>query len=147
MQPYSGSPANLAVYLAFLKPGDKVMGLALPMGGHLTHGWNVSITGRYFTSVQYGVRKDTGRIDYDEVRDLAKKEKPAAAVGGRHRLLAALGLRDHGVDRARGRRALLRRHRPHRRAHRRRRAPVAGARTPTSSRPRRTRRCAARAAA
>ena len=82
VQPYSGSPANLAVYLAFLKPGDKVMGLALPMGGHLTHGWNVSITGRYFTSVQYGVRKDTGRIDYDEVRDLAKKERPALLWAG-----------------------------------------------------------------
>ena len=76
VQPYSGSPANLAVYLAFLKPGDKVMGLALPMGGHLTHGFNVSISGKYFTSVSYGVRKDTGRIDYDEVRDLAKKERP-----------------------------------------------------------------------
>ena len=82
VQPYSGSPANLAVYLAFLKPGDKVMGLALPMGGHLTHGWNVSITGRYFTSVQYGVRKDTGRIDYDEVRDLARREKPALIWAG-----------------------------------------------------------------
>jgi glycine hydroxymethyltransferase len=82
VQPYSGSPANLAVYLAFLKPGDKVMGLALPMGGHLTHGWNVSITGRYFTSVQYGVRKDTGRIDYNEVRDLAKKERPALLWAG-----------------------------------------------------------------
>ena len=82
VQPYSGSPANLAIYLAFLKPGDKVMGLALPMGGHLTHGWNVSITGRYFTSVQYGVRKDTGRIDYDEVRDLAKREKPALIWAG-----------------------------------------------------------------
>src|SRR6516162_15909 len=73
VQPYSGSPANLAVYLAFLKPGAKVMGLALPMGGHLTHGWNVSITGTYFTSVPYGVRKETGRIDYDQVRDQAKK--------------------------------------------------------------------------
>src|SRR5258708_28897548 len=72
VQPYSGSPANLAVYLAFLKPADKVMGLALPMGGHLTHGWRVSMTAQYFTSVQYGVRKDTGRIDYDEVRDLAR---------------------------------------------------------------------------
>jgi glycine hydroxymethyltransferase len=82
VQPYSGSPANMAVYLAFLKPGDKVMGLALPMGGHLTHGWNVSITGRYFTSVQYGVRKDTGRIDYDEVRDLAKKERPQLLWAG-----------------------------------------------------------------
>ncbi len=82
VQPYSGSPANLAVYLAFLKPGDKVMGLALPMGGHLTHGWNVSITGRYFASVGYGVRKDTGRIDYDEVRDLAKREKPQLLWAG-----------------------------------------------------------------
>jgi glycine hydroxymethyltransferase len=82
VQPYSGSPANLAVYLAFLKPGDKVMGLALPMGGHLTHGWNVSITGKYFQSVQYGVRKDTGRIDMDEVRDLARKEKPALIWAG-----------------------------------------------------------------
>jgi glycine hydroxymethyltransferase len=82
VQPYSGSPANLAVYLAFLKPGDKVMGLALPMGGHLTHGWNVSITGKYFQPVQYGVRKETGRIDYDEVRDLARKEKPALIWAG-----------------------------------------------------------------
>jgi glycine hydroxymethyltransferase len=82
VQPYSGSPANLAVYLAFLKPGDKVMGLALPMGGHLTHGWDVSITGRYFQPVQYGVRKDTGRLDYDEIRDLAKKERPALLWAG-----------------------------------------------------------------
>src|SRR3954469_11445014 len=82
VQPYSGSPANLAVYLAFLKPGDKVMGLALPMGGHLTHGWNVSITGKYFQSVQYGVRRDTGRVDYDEVRELAKKERPALLWAG-----------------------------------------------------------------
>src|SRR4051812_12772892 len=82
VQPYSGSPANMAVYFAFLKPGEKVMGLALPMGGHLTHGWNVSITGKYFQSVQYGVRKDTGRIDYDEVRDLAMKEKPGLLWAG-----------------------------------------------------------------
>jgi glycine hydroxymethyltransferase len=82
VQPYSGSPANLAVYLAFLKPGDKVMGLALPMGGHLTHGWNVSITGKYFASVGYGVRKDTGRIDHDEVRDLARKERPQLLWAG-----------------------------------------------------------------
>jgi glycine hydroxymethyltransferase len=82
VQPYSGSPANLAVYLAFLKPGDKVMGLALPMGGHLTHGWNVSITGKYFTSVGYGVRRDTGRIDYDEVRDLARRERPQLLWAG-----------------------------------------------------------------
>ncbi len=76
VQPYSGSPANLAVYFAFLQPGDTVMGMALPMGGHLTHGWNVSVTGKWFRSVQYGVRKDTGRVDLDEVRDLALKEQP-----------------------------------------------------------------------
>jgi glycine hydroxymethyltransferase len=76
VQPYSGSPANLAVYFAFVKPGDAVMGMALPAGGHLTHGWNVSITGSYFRPVQYGVRKDTHRVDLDEVRELARKEKP-----------------------------------------------------------------------
>jgi len=76
VQPYSGSPANLAVYFAFLKPGDTVMGLGLPAGGHLTHGWGVSITGSYFRSVQYGVRADTHRVDMNEVRELALKEKP-----------------------------------------------------------------------
>jgi glycine hydroxymethyltransferase len=76
VQPYSGSPANLALYLAFLQPGDTVMGMALPMGGHLTHGWNVSATGKWFRPVQYGVRKDTGRVDFDEVRSLALAERP-----------------------------------------------------------------------
>ncbi|HLQ57031.1 MAG TPA: serine hydroxymethyltransferase [Streptosporangiaceae bacterium] len=76
VQPYSGSPANLAVYLAFLRPGETVMGMALPMGGHLTHGWPVSATGKWFRSVQYGVRADTGRVDLDEVRDMARRERP-----------------------------------------------------------------------
>ena len=76
VQPYSGSPANLAVYFAFLEPGDTVMGMALPMGGHLTHGWGVSATGKWFRSVQYGVRRETGRVDLDEVRELARKERP-----------------------------------------------------------------------
>ncbi|MDB5083473.1 MAG: serine hydroxymethyltransferase [Bacilli bacterium] len=76
VQPYSGSPANLAIYAAFLEPGDTVMGMSLPMGGHLTHGWQVSVTGSWFRSVQYGVNKVTGRIDYDEVRAMAKKERP-----------------------------------------------------------------------
>lgn len=82
VQPYSGSPCNLAVYLAFLQPGDTVMGMALPAGGHLTHGWNVSITGRYFRSVQYGVRQDTGTIDYDQVREIARQEKPKLIWAG-----------------------------------------------------------------
>lgn len=76
VQPYSGSPANLAVYLAFCKPGDTVMGLGLPAGGHLTHGWGVSITGMYFKSVAYGVRQDDHRIDMDQVRALAKEHRP-----------------------------------------------------------------------
>jgi glycine hydroxymethyltransferase len=82
VQPYSGSPANLAVYLAFLQPGETVMGMHLASGGHLTHGWNVSITGKYFRSVQYTVAKESGRIDYDAVRDLARKEKPKLLFAG-----------------------------------------------------------------
>ena len=76
VQPYSGSPANLAIYLAFLQPGDTVLGMALPMGGHLTHGHTVSATGKWFRSVQYGVRKETGRVDMDEVREIARAERP-----------------------------------------------------------------------
>ncbi|UJW36526.1 serine hydroxymethyltransferase [Saccharothrix sp. AJ9571] len=76
VQPYSGSPANLAVYLAFAKPGDTVLGMALPDGGHLTHGWSVSATGKWFDAVRYGVRKETGRVDLDQVRDLAREHRP-----------------------------------------------------------------------
>jgi glycine hydroxymethyltransferase len=76
VQPYSGSPANLAVYLAFLEPGDTVMGMALPMGGHLTHGWSVSATGKWFRPVQYDVGRETGRVDLDQVRQLALAERP-----------------------------------------------------------------------
>jgi glycine hydroxymethyltransferase len=76
VQPYSGSPANLAVYLAFLEPGDTVMGMALPMGGHLTHGWSVSATGKWFRPVQYEVGRDTGRVDLNQVRELAIAERP-----------------------------------------------------------------------
>jgi glycine hydroxymethyltransferase len=82
VQPYSGSPANLAVYFAFCEPGDTVMGMALPMGGHLTHGWGVSATGTWFRAVQYGVRRDTGRVDLDEVRALAVKESPKVIFCG-----------------------------------------------------------------
>lgn len=76
VQPYSGSTANLALYLAYLQPGDTVMGMSLPMGGHLTHGWNVSATGRWFNAVQYEVDRFTGRVDMDKVRDLALAERP-----------------------------------------------------------------------
>jgi glycine hydroxymethyltransferase len=76
VQPYSGSPANLAVYLAFCQAGDTVMGLSLPAGGHLTHGHGVSITGKYFKSVQYGVKREDHRIDMDQVRELALANRP-----------------------------------------------------------------------
>lgn len=82
VQPYSGSPANLAVYLATLQPGETVMGMALPAGGHLTHGWKVSATGAWFRSVQYGVDSRTGRIDYDAVRALALAERPKLLIAG-----------------------------------------------------------------
>src|ERR1700689_3822621 len=82
VQPYSGSPANLAIYLAFMQPGDTVMGMSLPMGGHLTHGWSVSATGKWFNPVRYGVRADTGRVDMDEVRDLARAERPKVIFCG-----------------------------------------------------------------
>ena len=75
VQPYSGSPANLAVYLAVCKPGDTIMGLDLTHGGHLTHGWKVSATGIFFNSVQYHVKPD-GRVDFDEVWKLVKEHRP-----------------------------------------------------------------------
>src|SRR5829696_1597181 len=76
VQPLSGAPANLAVYAAFLEPGDTVLGMSLDAGGHLTHGWGVSVTGRWFRAVRYGVRRDTGVVDLDEVRQLALRERP-----------------------------------------------------------------------
>ncbi|MEV0566926.1 serine hydroxymethyltransferase [Dactylosporangium sp. NPDC050588] len=82
VQPYSGSPANLAVYMALAAPGDTVMGMALPMGGHLTHGWSVSATGAWFRPVQYTVRRSDGLIDFDEVRDIALRERPKLIFSG-----------------------------------------------------------------
>ncbi len=82
VQPYSGSPANLAVYYAFARPGDPIMGLALDHGGHLTHGWGVSITGDFFTPVRYELHPETHLIDYDMVRDLALKHRPKVIMAG-----------------------------------------------------------------
>lgn len=82
VQPYSGSVANVAAYTAFIEPGDTIMGLSLPYGGHLTHGWKVSVTGQFFKSVQYEVDPETGRIDYDEVERLATELKPKLIVSG-----------------------------------------------------------------
>ncbi len=76
VQPYSGSPANLAVYLAFAEAGDTIMGMGLAHGGHLTHGHAVSATGKWFNAVHYGVRKETGVVDMDDVRELALEHRP-----------------------------------------------------------------------
>jgi glycine hydroxymethyltransferase len=82
VQPYSGSPANLEVYFAMLQPGDTILSLSLPHGGHLTHGWKVTISGQYYKVVHYGVRADNHRIDMDEVARLAKEHQPKIIVCG-----------------------------------------------------------------
>ncbi len=82
VQPYSGSPANQAVYLALLKPGETVMGLSLPFGGHLTHGWKVNFSGITYRAVQYEVDPVTHRVDLDKVRELALKERPKLIFTG-----------------------------------------------------------------
>ncbi len=81
VQPYSGSPANLAVHLALLDPGDNTLGMALDAGGHLTHGFKVSISGKYFNSASYGVNSE-GYIDYEEVLEIAKKHQPKLIWAG-----------------------------------------------------------------
>jgi glycine hydroxymethyltransferase len=82
VQPHSGSPANLATYCALAEPGSTIMGLALPHGGHLTHGWKVSYTGKFFNSVQYELNPETGRMDYDAIAKLAKEHKPKILISG-----------------------------------------------------------------
>ena len=82
VQPYSGSPANLAVYFALLKPGDKIMGMSLSGGGHLTHGHKVNLSGKIFDLIQYNVDPKTHLINYDEVERLAIKHKPKIIISG-----------------------------------------------------------------
>jgi len=82
LQPHSGASANLAVYAALCEPGDTVLAMSLPHGGHLTHGSKVNFSGKWFSIVPYGVREDTELIDYDEVRDLALKHQPKMIICG-----------------------------------------------------------------
>ena len=82
VQPNSGSQANQAVALALIKPGDTILGMSLDAGGHLTHGAKPNLSGKWFNSVQYGVRKEDGKIDYDQVRSLALEHKPAMIIAG-----------------------------------------------------------------
>lgn len=82
VQPHSGSQANMAVYFALLQPGDTILGMSLDAGGHLTHGAKVSMSGKLYNAVQYGVRKEDGLIDYDEVKKLAIEKQPKLIVAG-----------------------------------------------------------------
>ena len=82
VQPHSGSQANMAVYLASINPGDTILGMNLAHGGHLTHGSPVSFSGHYYKAVFYGVRKDTGLIDYEQVESLARQHKPKIIIAG-----------------------------------------------------------------
>ena len=82
LQPHSGASANVAVYLAFTKPGDTVLAMSLPHGGHLTHGSKVNFSGKWFNVESYGVRKEDELIDYDELRDTAKRVKPQMICSG-----------------------------------------------------------------
>ncbi len=82
VQPHSGAQANMAAYLAVAKPGDRLLGLALSHGGHLTHGSPVNFSGTLFQASAYGVREDTGRIDYDQVREIARRDRPRLLIGG-----------------------------------------------------------------
>jgi glycine hydroxymethyltransferase len=82
VQPYSGSVANLAAYSALIEPQDTIMGMSLVHGGHLTHGWKVSLTSKFFHSVPYEIDTQTGRLDYDKIRDLARKHHPKVIISG-----------------------------------------------------------------
>jgi len=82
VQPHSGSQANMSVYLTFLKPGDTVMGLNLAHGGHLTHGSHVNFSGQLYNFVSYNVNRETGRVDFENVMDIAKKSKPKLIICG-----------------------------------------------------------------
>jgi glycine hydroxymethyltransferase len=82
VQPHSGSQANAAVYMALLSPGDSILGMSLDHGGHLTHGAKVNFSGKIYKAAQYGIKPDTGEIDYDQVRRLAEEHKPKMIVAG-----------------------------------------------------------------
>ena len=82
VQPYSGSVANLSAYNALADPGDTIMGLSLKHGGHLTHGWNISVSSKFYKSVQYGVNPETGHLDFNMIEDLSKKHRPKIIISG-----------------------------------------------------------------
>ncbi len=107
VQPYSGSVANVAAYSALLKPGDTIMGLSLPYGGHLTHGWKVSFTSKVYNSVQYEVEVDTGRFNFNKIEALAKKHKPQMIISGATAYPRAIDFEKFAGDHGGGRRRTL----------------------------------------
>ena len=147
VQPHAGAQANTSVYHALLQPGDTIMGLALPHGGHLSHGMKINVSGRLYDIAPYEVSPETYLIDMDEVERIAKERRPKLLLAGWSAYPRILDfprfreIADEVGALARGRHGALRR------ARRRRRAPEPGRRTRTSSPPRSTRRSAARAAA
>ena len=148
VQPHSGSQANAAVYLALLEPGDTLLGMSLDHGGHLTHGAKVNFSGKLFNAVQYGLDAATGEIDYDAGRARWRSEhRPKMIIAGFSAYSRVIDWQRFRAHRRRGRRLLRRRHGARRGPRRGGRLPEPGAASPTSSRRRRTRRCAARAAA
>jgi hypothetical protein len=145
VQPHSGSQANAAVYLALLKPGDTILGMSLDHGGHLTHGAKVNFSGKLFNIVQYGIDAPTGEIDYDRSSARARAQTEAdhrrlLGLFARARLAALPPIADRSAR-------ICCRHGACRRASSRRASTRIRCRSPTSSRPPRTRRCAVRAAA
>ena len=123
VQPHAGAQANMAVYLGLLEPGDTVLSLRLDHGGHLTHGLKVNFSGRLYTIVHYGVSRETGVVDEDEVRALAHEHRPKLIVCGGSAYPRTVDTAMFRRDRRRGRRAALVRHGALRRARRGRAAP------------------------
>ena len=147
VQPHSGAQANQAVFLALLKPGDTVLGMSLAAGGHLTHGAAPNLSGKWFHAVQYGVRREDGLLDYEELERLARERQAEADHRRRVRLSALHRLPPHPPGGRRGRRLFHGGHGAFRRAGGGGAVPLARCRMPTWSPPPRTRPCAARAAA
>ena len=126
VQPYSGSPANLATYFALMKPGEKVMGMHLQSGGHLTHGYALNFSGVYYKSAPYGYHVGAGRhrawtrrpsmLDYDELLRLAKRERPQVIFAGGTAYPRMWDFARFRADRRRSGRLSRRRHRAHQRA-------------------------------
>ena len=125
VQPHSGAQANMAAYFSVLEPGDRILGMKLDQGGHLTHGMKLNFSGRLYEVHAYGVRQDTERIDYDALEVQARDVRPKLIVAGASAYPADHRLRADGGDRPRRRGAALRRHGPHRRPRRGRRPSLA----------------------